>query len=145
MESGLGCYGLGSIGLRRRSLASRHVENWLRNFVEHLVGTSKSKGCKTLFKYNPNPCKNKEIQHKNKKHNPYQWIVPLNNKNLGENKKWWKTWVFGKWGKWGKWGWVLYCGGTAVVEEGMVYKMMVFVGYSGCVWEMREREECTAL
>jgi hypothetical protein len=27
-----------------------------------------------------------------------------------------------------------------VVEMGMVWEMMVFMGCSGCVWEMRERE-----
>jgi hypothetical protein len=54
-------------------------------------------------------------------------------------------------GKWGKWGWVLCYGGMAVVEEvarwwrgvvemGMVWEMMVFMGCSWCVWEMRERE-----
>jgi hypothetical protein len=101
------------LGFRRTEKKKLSAENWLRNFVEHLVGTSKSKGCKTLIKSNPTPCKNKEIQHRNTKHNPYQRIVPLNNRNLGEKiKKWWKTCVFEKLGKW-----VLCCGRVAVVEE----------------------------
>jgi hypothetical protein len=100
------------------------------------------------FQNYPIPYKNNEIQHKNTKHNPYQWIVPLNNKNLGDKKKIVENLGFGKWGKWGR---VLCFGGMAVVEEvarwwggvvemGMVWEMMVFMGCSGCVWEMRERE-----
>jgi hypothetical protein len=34
---------------------------------------------------------------------------------------------------------------ASVVEVGMVWEMMVFIGCNGCVWEMREREECIAL
>jgi hypothetical protein len=43
----------------------------------------------------------------------------------GENKKWWKTWVFGKWGKWGNgfyaavaWRW--WKSWRGMVEVGMV-------------------------
>jgi hypothetical protein len=32
-----------------------------------------------------------------------------------------------------------------MVEMGMVWEMMVFVGCSGCMWEMRERGEYTTL
>jgi hypothetical protein len=38
---------------------------------------------KNPFKKYPTPCKNKECQHRNTKHNPFQWIVPLNNKKFG--------------------------------------------------------------
>jgi hypothetical protein len=45
LERGPGYYGLGAVGLRRGSLASRHAGSWLGNSVElHLVGASKNKG-----------------------------------------------------------------------------------------------------
>jgi hypothetical protein len=43
---------------------SRHDEDWFFFFVEHLVGTPKTKGCKPTFKCDPTPCKMKENQHK---------------------------------------------------------------------------------
>jgi hypothetical protein len=35
-------------------------EDWFRPFVEHLVCTSKTKGCSTTFKCYPTPCKTKK-------------------------------------------------------------------------------------
>jgi hypothetical protein len=76
-------------------------------FVEHLVGISKKKGCKTLLNSNPTPCKNLEIQHRRDTHKPYTWFVRVNNKKWGKmNKIRWK-WVFMKngeeLGNWRKW------------------------------------------
>jgi hypothetical protein len=67
LESWLSCFGLGYLGSRRGSLASRHADSLLRNFVKNLVGTPKNKGFKTLLKSNPTPCKNQENQHRKQK------------------------------------------------------------------------------
>jgi hypothetical protein len=58
LDRGPGYHGLGPRGPRNRNLASRNAGNWLGNSIEHLVGTSKNKGLKTLLKSNPTPSKN---------------------------------------------------------------------------------------
>ena len=65
LKGGSGYCGLAFGGLSDRSLHSRHDEDWFRPFVEHLVCTSKTKGCKSTFKCDPTPYKTNTIRHKN--------------------------------------------------------------------------------
>jgi hypothetical protein len=49
LKRGLGYHGLGPTGPRSQTLPSKHAGTSLGNFVEHVVGTSKNKGLKTLL------------------------------------------------------------------------------------------------
>jgi hypothetical protein len=65
-----------------------HNANWFRPFVEHLVCTSKTQGCKTTLNCYPNPYKRKNHQHRGS-----PWVV--RHPRTAFHKE--------KWGKGGVW------------------------------------------
>jgi hypothetical protein len=66
-----GYHASGPRGPRSRPLASSHFGRWLWLFVEHLVGTTNSKGLKTLPQIKPIPCKQKKTNPNNTRTLPF--------------------------------------------------------------------------
>jgi hypothetical protein len=71
------------------------------NFIECLVGTSKTKGLRTPLQSNPTPCKNKDTQHNNNWAQPESGFVLVNDQKRGQCDNFGRSWVCEKMGK--KW------------------------------------------
>jgi hypothetical protein len=61
-----------------------HNADWFRPFVEHLVCTSKTQGCKTTLNYYPTSCKRKKHQHKSSPWVERHLGIAFHKEKLGE-------------------------------------------------------------